>query len=71
LKDMKINEPIGLLTGSAPVESDVTIGTGQLPIREIIREIANMNGRMMYIEDESSRSVQQIPNSIRFLKGLK
>jgi sugar phosphate isomerase/epimerase len=71
LKDMKINEPIGLLTGSAPVESDVTIGTGQLPIPEIIREIANMNGRMMYIEDESSRSVQQIPNSIRFLKGLK
>lgn len=71
LKDMKIGEPMSLLTGGAPVESDVTIGTGQLPIAEILREISKVKGRMLYIEDESSRSVQQIPNSAKFLKGLK
>ncbi len=71
LKDMKIGEPVGLLTGSAPVESDVTIGTGQLNIEEIMREITNLNGRMLYIEDESSRSMQQIPQSVKFLKSLK
>lgn len=71
LKDMKIGEPMSLLTGGAPVESDVTIGTGQLPIEAILQEIRKVNGRMMYIEDESSRSVQQIPNSTKFLKGLK
>lgn len=57
--------------GKADVESNVVLGQGDVGIEAIMRE-ARKNGIAHYfIEDESSRSLEQIPKSLAYLKSLK
>ncbi len=70
LKDMRKGVHTPNYTGHEDVESDVTIGTGQLDIRAILDEAKKIGVKHYYIEDESSKSVEQIPESIKYIRSL-
>jgi sugar phosphate isomerase/epimerase len=48
----------------------VVLGTGDVGIAEIMKEAKKAGVKHYFIEDESSRSVTQIPLSLEFLKQL-
>jgi len=57
--------------GRADVETNVVLGTGDVGIADIMREAKKQGVEHYFIEDESSRSVQQIPASLKFLSSIK
>jgi len=69
LKDRKPGTP-GNQNGHADVESNVVLGTGDVGIEAIMREAKKAGVKHYFIEDESSRSVTQIPQSLAYLKNL-
>ena len=54
--------------GRADVETNVTLGTGDVGIADILAEAKKGGVRYLVIEDESSRSMEQVPLSIAFMK---
>ena len=58
-------------TGHEDVETNVVLGTGQIDIAGIIAEAKKLGIEYMFIEDESSRVVEQVPKSLAFLRSLK
>lgn len=54
--------------GHADVEANVVLGTGDVNIAGIIKEAKKQGTKYLTIEDESSRSVAQIPLSVAFIK---
>ena len=70
LKDRKPGTP-GNGKGRADVESNVVLGTGDVGIAEIMRQAPKSGVKHYFIEDESSRSEQQVPQSLAFLKKIK
>jgi sugar phosphate isomerase/epimerase len=70
LKDMKKGVKTPNYTGHEDVESDVALGQGQLDIPAILAEAVKIGIKHYYIEDESSHSVQQIPQSIQYVRSL-
>jgi sugar phosphate isomerase/epimerase len=70
LKDRKHGTP-GNQNGHADVETNVVLGTGDVGIADIMREAKKAGVKHYFIEDESSRSVTQIPQSLAYLKKLK
>lgn len=70
LKDMKTGVKTPNFTGHEDVESDVALGTGQLDLPAILAEAEKIGVKHYYIEDESSKSVQQIPQSIEYLRSI-
>jgi sugar phosphate isomerase/epimerase len=70
LKDRKPGTP-GNEFGRADVESNVVLGTGDVGIAEVMKAAKKVGVKYFFIEDESSRSVQQIPESLKFLRDLK
>lgn len=71
VKDMRKGTPTGLLTGSSDVTNDVAIGTGILKWPEILKAASEAGVKWYFIEDESPVSVEQIPQSLRFLERVK
>ncbi|MEO1012360.1 MAG: sugar phosphate isomerase/epimerase [Bacteroidota bacterium] len=61
----------GNQNGKSDVETNVVLGTGQIDIEAIVREAWKMDIDYIIIEDESSRSEGQIPQSHEFLKELE
>lgn len=61
----------GNQNGRADVESNVVLGTGDVGIAEIMKEAKKAGVKHYFIEDESSRSMEQVPVSLRYLKGLR
>jgi sugar phosphate isomerase/epimerase len=59
------------LTGATNPEHSVTLGQGELDIPEILRAAREIGIKHYFIEDESSRIMTQIPQSIKYLKSLK
>jgi sugar phosphate isomerase/epimerase len=70
LKDRKPGTE-GNQNGRADVETNVVLGTGDVGIAAIIQEAKTAGVKHFFIEDESSRSEAQIPQSLAFLKSLK
>lgn len=58
-------------TGHADVETNVVLGTGEVDIAGVVAEAKKMGIKYMFIEDECSRVVDQVPKSLRYLEGLK
>lgn len=71
LKDLRKGVETGSLSGSTSQENDVVLGTGQIPIPDIIKAAKKAGVQHYYIEDESSASITQVPQSISYLKSLK
>ena len=66
VKGLETNQP----TGKAPEDADVALGTGQIDFVALLRA-ANQGGvEMHFLEDESSKALVQIPESLRYLAGL-
>ena len=70
LKDRKPGTPDSN-NGKADVESNVTLGQGDVGIAAIMKQAKKSGVKHFFIEDESSRSMEQVPQSITFLSGLK
>lgn len=70
LKDRKPGTPDSM-TGHDDVENNVTLGQGDVGIAEVMKQAKKSGVKHYFIEDESSRSMQQVPESIVFLNGLK
>lgn len=68
LKDRKKGTS-GSKNGQGDVETNVTLGTGDIDIAGIIQEAKKQGTEYLSIEDESSRSVSQIPLSVAFIKS--
>ena len=59
------------LSGGTAVENDVTLGTGQLNIPEILLAAKKSGIQHYYIEDESPSYATQVPQTMAYLKSLK
>ena len=70
LKDRQHGTP-GNQNGRADVETNVVLGSGDVGIAEIMKEAKKAGVKHYFIEDESSRSTTQIPQSLAYLKSLK
>ncbi len=68
LKDRKIGTP-GSPDGRGDVETNVVLGTGDIDIAGLIQEAKKQGTKYLVIEDESSRSVAQIPQSVAFINS--
>lgn len=71
LKDRLMGMPDSS-NGRAEVEkANVVLGTGDVGIEAIMKEGVRLGIKHYFIEDESSRSWEQVPSSIEFLKKIK
>jgi len=57
--------------GTADDQSNVVLGTGDVGIAEIMKTAKKTGTKHYFIEDESDRSVEQVPQSLKFLASLK
>ena len=57
--------------GTADDETNVVLGTGDVGIAEIMKIARKYGVKHFFIEDESVHAVDQIPQSLKFLKSLK
>ncbi len=69
LKDRKIGTK-GNVNGRADVESNVTLGTGDVGIEKIMCASEKYGVKHYFIEDESSRSLTQVPAGLHLLSNL-
>jgi len=69
LKDRKRGTE-GNQNGEADVETNVVLGTGDVGIAEIMKVAKKYGVERFFIEDESSISEQQVPESLIYLKKL-
>jgi sugar phosphate isomerase/epimerase len=58
----------GNQNGHAPDESNVVLGKGDVGIAEIMKEAKKIGIKYCFIEDESAKSTEQIPQSLAFLR---
>ena len=71
LKDME-KGVVGNNTGHEDVETNVVLGAGQVDIVGVVKRAREIGiAKYMFIEDECSRVVEQVPQSLEFLKGIK
>ncbi|NNE76844.1 MAG: sugar phosphate isomerase/epimerase [Pricia sp.] len=70
LKDMQHGVE-GNNTGHEDVETNVVLGEGQVDIEGTVAEAKKLGIEYMFIEDESSRVVEQVPQSLEYLKSLE
>lgn len=61
---------VGDFTGGTSVENDVAVGTGQIDVAGVIKAASKSAIEHYYIEDESSSVKVQVPQSLKYLKGL-
>jgi sugar phosphate isomerase/epimerase len=71
MKDLKKGVARGSLSGTTPQDNDVILGTGQIDIPAVIKAARKAGVKHFYIEDESSSSITQVPESIKYLNSLK
>ena len=71
LKDLKKGVEIGALTGATDVRNDVILGSGQIPLADILKAAKKAGVKYYFIEDESPSAVAQIPQSLKFLEQVK
>lgn len=56
--------------GKADIESNVSLGTGDVGIAEVVQTARELGIQYFFIEDESSQALSQIPVSLAYLKSL-
>ncbi|WP_047244894.1 sugar phosphate isomerase/epimerase family protein [Maribacter thermophilus] len=69
LKDME-HGIVGNNTGHEDDDTNVVLGSGQINIAGVVAEAKKLGIEYMFIEDESSRVVSQVPQSLEYLKSL-
>jgi alpha-glucosidase len=69
LKDRRIGTP-NRLDGDGDRESNVVLGSGDADIAAVMKEAKAQHIKYAFIEDESTRSVEQVPQSIEYLQSI-
>ncbi len=69
LKDRRIGTPNNP-NGRQDVETNVVLGTGDVGIAEVVKTAKQLGIKHYFIEDESSRALEQVPQHVAFLKSL-
>jgi sugar phosphate isomerase/epimerase len=67
VKDRRKGTP-GNQFGTMDVDNDMTLGQGEVNIEDIIKQAKANKIQYYYIEDESPRSMEQVPQSIEYLR---
>jgi sugar phosphate isomerase/epimerase len=62
---------VGNQNGRAPDETNVVLGKGDVGIADIMKEAKKIGVKHYFIEDESPKAAEQIPQSLQFLKSLE
>jgi sugar phosphate isomerase/epimerase len=70
LKDLKKGVATGAHTGNTDVRNDVALGTGQIPLPEILKAARKAGVKYYFIEDESPSVEAQLPVSLRHLERM-
>ena len=60
----------GNTSGHENVETNVVLGTGQIQMDKIVQRAMELQIPYLFIEDESSRVVSQVPQSLTFLEAI-
>ncbi|MEO6005023.1 MAG: sugar phosphate isomerase/epimerase [Opitutus sp.] len=71
VKDIRKGAVTGLSTGSAPPTDNVAVGTGQIDWPAVLRTSQELGIKYYLIEDETPTPLQAIPDSLKYLRGLK
>lgn len=58
-------------TGGADEETNVVLGKGDVNIKAVMKAAKKAGVKHYFIEDESTRVMQQVPQSMQFIKSLK
>ncbi len=70
LKDMVKGLETDKPTAKAPDDADVVLGTGQIDFEALLKAANKAGVERHFIEDESSKPLIQIPESLRYLAGM-
>jgi len=70
LKDLRKGVK-GDLSGGTSSDNDVVLGTGQIDLPAVLKAARAAGIRHYYIEDESNAVMEQVPQSIAYLKKFK
>lgn len=62
---------VGNQKGEADVETNVVLGSGDVGIAAIMQVAKKLGVKHYFIEDESSRSLEQVPLSLSYLRSLR
>jgi sugar phosphate isomerase/epimerase len=71
IKDMQKGLVLPPGTSKAADETNVAAGTGQLDLPAILRAARKSGTEIFYLEDESEHPWEQVPESLKYLSGLK
>jgi sugar phosphate isomerase/epimerase len=71
LKDMAWGQENGIYTGGAPIANDCIHGKGQQNFKAILAAAQQAGIQHLYIEDENLNAINQVPQSLTYLRGLK
>lgn len=71
LKDLKKGVETGSLAGGTDTKNGVVIGTGQTDWPALLRAAQKAGVKYYFIEDESPTVLEQIPQSLKYLKQVK
>ncbi len=71
IKDLRWGTATSDYTGSAPGNTSVVAGKGQVNWVEVLKAAVKENIQHYYIEDESENPLQQVPQSLIYLKALR
>lgn len=70
LKDMAKGTLTGDLSGGAPDTTNVPLGTGMIDYPAVLRAARDSGTTLYYIEDESEKVAEQVPQTLAYLGGL-
>ncbi len=71
LKDLKKGIETGSLSGKTDVKNNVVLGTGQMNWPAILAAAKKAGLKYYFIEDESPDAATQIPQTMKYLEGVK
>ncbi|HEY8994968.1 MAG TPA: sugar phosphate isomerase/epimerase [Lacunisphaera sp.] len=71
VKDIRKGAMTGLSTGGAPPIDNVTVGTGQIDWPAVLKTGEEVGVKHFLIEDETPTPLVCIPDSLKYLRGLK
>lgn len=70
VKDMAKGTAVGDHSGGAPDNTNVPLGTGMIDYRAVLRAARDSGTKLFYIEDESEKVVEQVPQTLEYLGRL-
>jgi sugar phosphate isomerase/epimerase len=70
LKDLR-KGVAGNHSGGTDQNNDVILGTGQIDIPAVLKAARKAGVKHYYIEDESTSSISQVPESIKYINSIK